>query len=138
MNAKPPRPGEAGVPLAAPLTLRVGSGADAAQIAEATSAIWQDIEVALTPIIGQRGVAALFKRSLDVTTGTYPWVVGLEYDVDSVIGPEKLKSLLAQRSSADAAAGASALLQTFYDLLATLIGGSLTERLLRSVWGPPV
>ena len=38
--------------------------------------------------------------------------------------------------------GGGALLQTFYELLASLVGPSLTERLLRSVWahsssGPP-
>lgn len=53
-----------------------------------------------------------------------------------------MKSEFAQQSSADAASAGSVLLQTFYDLLASLVGLSLTERLLRSVWanssrGPP-
>jgi hypothetical protein len=45
--------------------------------------------------------------------------------------------VLAQRSSAEAAAGGSTFLNTFHELLASLIGPSLTKRLLRSVWEPP-
>ena len=36
----------------------------------------------------------------------------------------------------DAAAAVNALLQAFHELLASLIGLSLTERLLRTVWAP--
>ncbi len=53
-----------------------------------------------------------------------------------------LKTVLAQQSSADATSGGDALLKTFVELLTTLVGPSLAERLLRSVWanslsGPP-
>ena len=45
-----------------------------------------------------------------------------------------LKSALAKQSGASAAAGGRALVRSFHDLLTTLIGPSLTERLLLSVW----
>ena len=46
-----------------------------------------------------------------------------------------LRETLAQQSSGDAAAAVQAgLLKTFLDLLTSLIGAELTERLLRSVW----
>jgi hypothetical protein len=45
--------------------------------------------------------------------------------------------VLAACSSADAANAAAALALTFRDLLTHLIGDSLTERLLRSVWTSP-
>jgi hypothetical protein len=45
-----------------------------------------------------------------------------------------LVAALAQQSAADAALAGARLLRNFHDLLVTLIGPSLTERLLRSVW----
>jgi hypothetical protein len=47
---------------------------------------------------------------------------------------DALQANLAQQSSDIAAAASGALFQSFHDLLTTLIGGSLTERLLRSSW----
>jgi hypothetical protein len=46
-----------------------------------------------------------------------------------------LRAALATQSSAEAADANAAVLQTFHDLLTSLIGASLTERLLRPVWG---
>lgn len=128
--------------IAAPLAHRVAKDADAAQIAEAVVSTWQEIDAALTPIIGQRGVAALHKRSLYLTGAAHPWLAGMHEGVQSTMDLATLKSVLAQQSSADAEAGGGALLQTFHELLASLVGPSLTERLLRSVWansssGPP-
>jgi DNA-binding GntR family transcriptional regulator len=45
-----------------------------------------------------------------------------------------LKALLSRQTSADAASGGAAFLHAFHDLLSSLVGHSLTERLLRSVW----
>ena len=113
---------------------QVVKGADAPQLAAVIGKAYQDIEIILTPIIGKRGAAALFKRSLHLTALTHPWMlsghVGGEVDVDI----EKLKSVLMQQTSVEAAAGGGFLLQTFYELLATLVGRSLAGRLLRSVW----
>jgi len=41
---------------------------------------------------------------------------------------------MAQQSAGTAAAIGGEILQTFYELLSMLVGPSLTERLLRSVW----
>lgn len=127
---------------AASVMHRFAAAADAAQIADALVATWQEINAALTPIIGERGVAALYKRSLYLTSAAYPWLSdrheGPQTSIDLVI----LKSVLAQQSSANAAAGGGALLQTFYELLTVLVGASLSEQLLHRVWvnsvgGPP-
>lgn len=129
--------------LATPLTHRVGKDANAAQIASTMVAIWQEIEATLTPIIGQRGVSALSRRSLYLTGHAYPWLADAKEGVKAAIDLAVLESAITQQSSADAAAGSTALLQTFHGLLTHLIGVSLAERLLRSVWtnssgGPPV
>lgn len=128
--------------IAAPLANRVAQDANAAQIADAMAATWQEIDAALAPIIGSKGVAALYKRSLYLTAAAHPWLAGTRDSAHAAIDPAALKSVVAQQSSADAALGGNALLQTFHQLLGSLVGPSLTERLLRSVWadsssGPP-
>jgi hypothetical protein len=98
------------------------------------AAIWQEIDGALTPILGRGGVAALYKRSLHLTSAANPWLtLGREGD-PTAMDLAALKAALGQQTGAAAAAGGGALLQTFYDLLSSLVGPSLTERLLRSVW----
>lgn len=117
-----------------PLANRVGAGADAAQIAAAVFAIWEEVDDALTPIIGPRGVAALYYRSLHLTGAIHPWLADQQDLVKAAVNPAALKSVLSQQDSAAAAAAGSAFFQTFHELLASLIGASLTKRLLSSVW----
>lgn len=107
---------------------------DAAQIAEAAVAVWHRIDEALWPIIGRAGVAALFKRSLYLARTDYPSLAAI-YDVAIAPGDfAVLRDSLAQQASSDAAAVHAGLLTVFLDLLTSLIGAPLTERLLRSVW----
>ena len=121
-------------PWPAPLADRVSDGADAEQVAEAIVAIWLDIEQALHPIIGHRGVAALYHRSLHLTAVAYPWLAIDQPAVPAAIDPSGLRLALVQQTAAEAGAGGSALFLTFHELLASLVGASLTDRLLRSVW----
>ena len=118
----------------APLAGRVTDGADAEEVADAIAAVWQEIDQALHPIIGHRGVAALYSRSLNLTAVTYPWLAIDQPAVPAAIDPSGLRSALVQQTAAGAAAGGNALFHTFHDLLASLVGTSLTDRLLRSVW----
>jgi hypothetical protein len=109
-------------------------GAHAALLADATVATWLAIEAALSPIIGLRGVAALYKRSLYLARSDFPWL-GAVYE--GALGQSEFASLqgaLSRQSDADAGAASIALLQTFNNLLTSLIGESLSDRLLRSVW----
>jgi len=119
---------------AMPLARRITNDADAAQIAGATVAAWQEIDAALRPIIGPRGVCALYKRSLYLTASSHPWLAGLHEGAQSAMDLAALKAVLARQDSADARAGGAALLQTLHELLAGLIGPSLADRLLQPVW----
>jgi hypothetical protein len=107
-------------------------GTDSAQIAETVAATWHDIDEALTPIIGPRGVQALFNRSLHLAARTHAWLAVAPVSVRSGLDVAALKPLFAEQHHAEASAAAELLLSTFHDLLASLIGPSLTERLLRS------
>lgn len=137
-----PRDSRAEQQIAASLAYRTGTKATAGQIADATVVAWQAIDAALVPIVGARGVAALYKRSLHLNRQAYPFLDPAFEGVQTSIDPALLQAALARQSADEAAATGAAVLHTFYELLATLVGPSLTERLLRSVWadflsGPP-
>jgi hypothetical protein len=119
---------------APPWANRIADGADAAQIAESLAATWEEIAAALAPVIGKRGVAALYWRCRYLAGSTHPWLAATPEDVPMTMDIQALKSVVANRSRADAVAGGSALLQAFHELLSSLIGPALTERMLRSIW----
>jgi hypothetical protein len=120
----------------APLADRVSDGADAEQVADAIVAIWLEIDQALHPIIGRRGVAALYNRSLHLTAVAHPWLAIDQPAAPAAVDPSGLRAALVKQPACEAAVGGSAIIQTFHELLASLVGASLTDRLLRSVWMP--
>jgi len=119
------------------LTQLAADGADVLRIADSAVALWRELDAALSPIVGRRGVAALFKRSLLLTAPAHASLVAAHWDVETHGDFESLRATLKQQSSANAIAINGALLQQFIDLLSILIGESLTERLLQSVLATP-
>jgi hypothetical protein len=107
-------------------------------VAAACTAICVELDAALSPIIGLRGVAALFWRSLHLARATYPWLPAIPPGNPFNFDPGPLRAVLAQRRADEAAAAADCFLQSLHRLLVSLIGASLTERLLRATWGPPI
>jgi hypothetical protein len=119
------------------LTQLSTDGADAPRIAHVAIATLDAIDAALAPIISQRGVAALYQRSLFLIRPGFPWLVAV-YEGALVPGDfSSLQAALAEQSAEDAMLGTTALLCTFNDLLSSLIGESLTERLLGSICDTP-
>ena len=124
------------------LTRRYSECNDVGVIAQELVAIWHELDAVLNPIIGQRGVSALYQRSLYLASATFPWLTSSPEDLHTTIDLAHLKTLLLQQRSDDVIAGAGLLLKIFHELLVNLVGPSLTERLLRSVGahlfsGPP-
>lgn len=119
------------------LLLLVAQGEDQAVIADAAVRIWQAMFGALAPIIGARGVAALFARSLYLTRPRHPWMADVREDLLQPGTFSTLHVALCRQTAPDAVDAHGALLQAYYDLLTTLIGGSLTERLVQSVLDQP-
>lgn len=112
-------------------------GANAGQIADIAVAIWSAIDGALSPVVGPRGSAALYKRSLHLARTDFPW---LATAYEGAVHPgdfSALRATLAKQNALAAAAAHDATLQIFHDLLADLIGRPLTQRLLQSVWESP-
>lgn len=128
--------------IAAHLEHGAGANADPARVGEKVAATFRAIDDALSPIIGHRGVAALYRRSVHLASLTHPWLAQAHEGALTSLDLTLLAAVLAQQTTAQAVAGGAQLLQTFHSLLTTLVGPSLTERLLRPVWitflsGPP-
>lgn len=102
------------------------------QTADATVVAFRRIEVALVPIIGQRGMVALFKRSLQLTSVAHPWMASICDGIEATTDYICLEVAFARQSAAVAATAGAALIKTFTALLATLVGYPLTERLLHA------
>jgi hypothetical protein len=82
-------------------------------------------------------VEVLFSRSLHLTSLSIPWLsVDGDYG-DTATLLATLKTRLAERDTDAAEEASHALLLSFTELLTTLIGKPLTERLLAPVWEPP-
>ncbi|HMA08433.1 MAG TPA: hypothetical protein VKP68_11245 [Ramlibacter sp.] len=119
------------------LAAMAASGAEAGKVADAAAAAWAAVDGALSPIIGRRGVVALYKRSIHLAQEGYPWLVAA---YEGALRPgdfDSLRAALSQQTAQDAAAAHDAVLKTFRGLLDNLIGGSLTQRLLQTVPDQP-
>ena len=109
------------------------AGLDTVSIATKVVSVWRDIDVALSPIIGHRGAAALFGRSLHLTRADHAWLTAVHESMADQIDFTAFQSTLSQQTVAHVVALNDALLQKFVEQLTNLIGVSLTERLLRPV-----
>jgi hypothetical protein len=123
--------------IAAALESRVGQNADASHVADSVVNLWHDLERELTPIIGARGIAALYGRSLYLASQTHPWLGTPPDGMQLNMHLDALHAATSAQSSAIGARGADLLFRTFYTLLVSMVGPELTERLLRDVLAPP-
>lgn len=105
--------------------------ADAHAIAELAVAGWRRIDAVLAPVIGHGGVAALYRRSLFLARVERPWLPGVHAGALDPVEFSELRAALALQAASEADAANKALQRTFHDLLASLVGSALTERLLR-------
>jgi hypothetical protein len=116
---------------------RAGGASDATSIAEATVVTWSQIAERLAPVIGTKGVDVLLNRALHLASVAFPCLAGTGYQGDGVDQIAGLKARLAGCHPDVSIAAGYALLITFIELLTTLIGESLTWRLLNPVWSSP-
>lgn len=120
-----------------PLGHRVAADVDAAGAAAAVVAVWRDAERALRPVIGTRGVVALFNRSAHVAASAYPWLALARQDPAAPLDLNALQALFLAHGAPQALAAGNHLLDQLHRLLEHLVGHPLTEQLLRAAWGPP-
>jgi hypothetical protein len=118
--------------MATPLKRPAAEGADAERVAAASVGAWEAIHASLSPVIGARGSAALFKRTLHLARRGHPWLEAVHYGVFQAGDFGSLRTVLARQSAAEAAAAHDLMQQQLQDLLAELISPSLTQRLLQA------
>jgi hypothetical protein len=123
----------AAVRIQSSLSKRAAASSDTESIVALVVSVWNDIDAALAPIIGHRGVAALFHRTLHLVRHDYPWLTASQASLADPIDFAALQPTLLRQSGADVVAANGALLEKFLEQLASLIGESLTERLLHAV-----
>jgi len=96
--------------------------------------LWDKLAAAIILLIGEAGFYSLYSRSLFLTQSKFPWL-----DFDNSAGQanpcfENLKASLQQQPEAIAIEANRQLLITLTDILASLIGDSLTNNVLNSAW----
>jgi hypothetical protein len=123
--------------VATTLERLAAQGASTTRIADAVVSTWQTIDAALAPVIGGKGVAALYGRSLYLVRERHPWLAAVQEGAAVQMDLGLLGAALAQQESFTAASAAGDQLQSLYELLRSLIGPSLTGQLLRSAWDNP-
>lgn len=125
-----------GIQLTTVLVRLAGENSSADHVAGALEQLWRDIDRALSPILGPRGAAALLARSVLDTAVQYPWIG--QFERDQVARPilASLGTTISEQDGPVALAASLSLLRNFQDLLSSLLGASLTARLLDSVGAP--
>ena len=97
---------------------------------------WKEIDQAMRPMIGKGGIEALFHRSIEFTTASYPWLSAVSNDAYSAVDLDLLQRVLSEQDTRHLADASDTLLVHFHHLLTNLIGLSLTDRLLRPALDP--
>ena len=127
------------VPLRETIRKRLASDAgdvgDTLSIANSTLALWENVAQQLAPVIGHRGVDVLFSRALHLTSKGFPWLA--RPGPPGATPVETFKAHLQANEASVSSEAGCAVLVTVVDLLGTLIGAPLSERLLAQVWVPP-
>ncbi len=126
-------------PLSSLPALRCAAGGptDLENLADALDGTWREIGDRLFGIFGQQGVSGLFQRSLHVAAREHAWLGDCFQGAQAPMDLKLLRAALMRQPFDSASAGATAVLDIFYQMLVGLVGVSLSERLLRSIWQNP-
>jgi hypothetical protein len=99
--------------------------------------LWERLAAELTVIIGDRGFASLYSRSLNEAGAEFAWLEPHPpkppFDAFKL-----LASILETRAPEEAQAANAAVLNIFIDTLIILIGELVTNSILRTAWGDDV
>lgn len=104
-------------------------------VLDVTIELWERLAAGLISIIGEGGFDSLYARSIHLAGASFPWLVPGPPSAQSGARFAQLKFCLESQDGREAGEASIALLITFIDILALLIGEPLTTSILRSVWG---
>lgn len=103
-------------------------------LAKRSAQLWAAIADELMPIVGDRGLIALFNRCIDICGTTFPWLRKAPARSSPTRCFDTLGAQLSECEPADGLAASRALFGTFHDLLLMLIGEPLVDGVLEAVW----
>jgi hypothetical protein len=121
----------------AALVRRCGRDGSAPVVAAAAVAVWREIAQALSPIIGARGVTALYGRALFLAGRVHPWLGSATDGLTIELDLDNLRTRIGARTDPGVLEGSAEFLLTFHDLLNSMVGPALAERMLGPVWDRP-
>lgn len=103
--------------------------------ADAVSVLWEKLATEVISIVGAGGFDSLYARSVFLTQSRFPWLAAGSSSAQAGHRFASLKTSLAAQTPAHASEANRLLLVTFTDIVASLIGETLTNGILRSAWG---
>lgn len=109
--------------------------ASTCEIAAVAADKWKQLDAGLKPIIGCRGLDAIYTHGAQLTAEDFPWLHVVDAHMRPFAGFEWLEAQLAKQEPEIAVAANATFYNNVCDLLASLVGAPLTERLLTSIFG---
>jgi hypothetical protein len=110
---------------------------DAKVLALAAITRWEQLTSRLTPLLGPDSVYLIYRRSLDLNKAIFPWLPMDSSNSSFKVRFNELRLCLEEQPVDDSLRANFALLFTFVEVLAALIGESLTTVFLRSAFAMP-
>lgn len=98
--------------------------------------LWRGMAVQIVSLLGGGGFQSLYARSMFLARHTYPWLVPPAGGGPTDLSFAALDHCLAEQSAELALEANIHLMLTFTDIMASLIGEQLTDRILITAWGP--
>lgn len=97
--------------------------------------LWETLAREVSSLVGEGGFDALYARSVFLAQSGFPWLAADSSSPTSGRRFAPLKTSLGAQTPAQAGEANRLLLITFTDIVASLIGETLTTGILRSAWG---
>lgn len=101
---------------------------------DASILLWEALAAELVPVIGDRGFASLYSRSLFQACTKFPWLALPGERAEDETFP-MLAARRVPNDPAEAANACAGLLIIFTDTLILLIGEFITNSILSKAWG---
>ena len=106
-------------------------------VADTSISLWTRLAAELVLLIGDGGFAPLYVRSVQLSAASFPWLRPIGEVTPLANGDGRFSGLkrgLDGQGYDEASQASAVLLNTFIDMLARLIGETLTIGILRSAW----
>ena len=116
------------------LTQGQGCASDSGAVATQVLWLWEEIAFHLTPLIGASGFRGLYARAVYLASAQCPGFSAILAGVPIASLFQTLKDDLSAMPQGDAQQCGSVLLNTFTDLVESMIGEVLMAQILRSAW----